>query len=139
MSLTPQEHNQYRGKTFQLAGPAEYSYKEVVEFVHDITGKQVPLVDVPIFMARAACTLNALSIKPKLSEDCVDQITEDAVEVPGTDMLTMKDLGIEPVSMDKMAFAYLHRFRQGGHFVKVKGYYMGETGQRGAKDSMPRE
>jgi hypothetical protein len=37
--------------------------------------------------------------------------------------LTLKDLNIEPMSMDKVAFEYLHRFRQGGHFTLAEGYH----------------
>jgi hypothetical protein len=35
----------------------------------------------------------------------------------------LKDLNIEPMSMDKVAFEYLHRFRQGGHFTLAEGYH----------------
>ena len=132
-SFAFQNHDKYRGKTFQLAGPAEYSYKEVVEFVHDLTNKSVPIVDIPIFLAKAAGTVNNTWIRPFITEDVVNQMQEDCIELQGTDMLTMKDLGIEPVSMDKMAFSYLHRFRPGGHFVKVQGYYLEGQGQSDAK------
>ena len=37
--------------------------------------------------------------------------------------MNLSDLGIEPVSMDKTAFDFLHRFRKGGHFVLAKGYH----------------
>jgi hypothetical protein len=37
--------------------------------------------------------------------------------------LGFEDLNIEPASMDKVAFEYLHRFRKGGHFVLVEGYH----------------
>ena len=118
-----QRHREFRGQTFQLAGPAEYSYKEVVEFVHDITSKRVPMVDIPIPLAAFAGSLSEETIRPFITEDNVNQMQEDSVVKRDSKMLTMKDLGIEPVSMDKMAFGYLHRFRPGGHFVKVQGYY----------------
>lgn len=86
-------------------------------------------MDIPIFLAKAAGTVNNAWIRPFITEDVVNQMQEDAIEFQGTDMLNMKDLGIEPVSMDKMAFSYLHRFRPGGHFVKVQGYYVAGEGQ----------
>ena len=81
--------------------------------MHDLTNKSVPIVDIPIFLAKAAGTVNNTWIRPFITEDVVNQMQEDCIELQGTDMLTMKDLGIEPVSMDKMAFSYLHRFRPG--------------------------
>lgn len=35
----------------------------------------------------------------------------------------MKDLGIDATPIEKIAFNYLHRFREGGHFVLTKGYH----------------
>jgi hypothetical protein len=121
--MTTQRHREFRGQTFQLAGPAEYSYKEVVEFVHDITSKRVPMVDIPIFIAQFVGGMSEETIRPFITEDNVSQMQEDSIVKKDPKMLTIKDLGIEPVSMDKMAFGYLHRFRPGGHFVKVQGYY----------------
>ena len=133
-------HEEFRGKTFQLVGPAEYSYKEVVEFVSDVTTQKLPLVDVPLPLATAASKLMELAINPfnsssidyLVTPDMIAQMQEDVVEVPNSDMLGMKDLGVEPASMDKVAFDYLHRFRPGGHFTKVEGYY-GKKVEKGEK------
>lgn len=129
-----QRHKEFTGKTFQLAGPAEYTYKEVVEFVHDITSKKVPMIDIPIFIAKATGDLADQLIHPFLTADNVSQMQEDAIESSDPNMLGMKTLGIEPVSMDKVAFGYLHRFRPGGHFVKVQGYYGVGQGPSDAKE-----
>lgn len=116
-------HEEFQGKTFQLAGPAEYSYKEVVEFVADVTFNKPPMVDVPLPLANFTGRLFEQTINPFLTPDMIAQMQEDVVEVPNSGMLTMRDLDIVPQSMDKVAFDYLHRFRAGGHFTKVEGYY----------------
>ncbi len=36
---------------------------------------------------------------------------------------SLQDLGITPTPMENVAFSYLHRFRQKGHFALVKGYH----------------
>ena len=118
-----QHHEEFKGKTFQLTGPAEYSYKEVVEFVSDITFRKQPLIDIPLPIANVTGSIFEELINPFLTKDMVAQLQEDVIEIPGTSMLTMKDLDIECASMDKVAFDYLHRFRKGGHFTKVEGYY----------------
>ena len=81
------------------------------------------MVDIPIFIAEMVGNISEELIRPFVTEDNVSQMQEDAVVKRDSNMLTIKDLGIEPVSMDKMAFGFLHRFRPGGHFVKVQGYY----------------
>ena len=102
--------------------------------MHDITSKKVPMIDIPIPIAKYAGSLSDALIHPFLTEDNVLQMQEDAIELQDTSMLGMKTLGIEPVSMDKVAFGYLHRFRPGGHFVKVQGYYGVGQGPSDAKE-----
>lgn len=117
-------HNeQFKGKTFQLYGPAEYSYKEIVEFVMDITTVKKPLIDVPSNIASFAGRFSQELANPILTEDHIAQMLEDNVAKEDSDMLTFDDLGITPESMDKVAFDYLHRFRPGGHFTQVEGYH----------------
>jgi NADH dehydrogenase (ubiquinone) 1 alpha subcomplex subunit 9 len=116
-------HSTYAGATVQLCGPAEYTYKEVVEFVSDVTTVKKPLVDVPESAALLAGRFIQETVTPILTEDHIAQLKEDVVAVEGSSMLTIQDLGIEPQSMDKVAFDFLHRFRPGGHFTLVGGYH----------------
>ena len=32
-------------------------------------------------------------------------------------------LGVEPTHMEAIAFQWLHRFKEGGHFKEVEGYH----------------
>lgn len=118
-----QDIEKYEGKTFQFVGPAEYSYKEVAEFVQDVTLTRKPLIDVPISTANLAGKVVEQLISPVLSPDMIAQMQEDVVQKNSKDMLTLNDLGVELSSMDRIAFDYLHRFRKGGHFVLAKGYH----------------
>jgi len=40
-----------------------------------------------------------------------------------TKILTMEDLSIEAMPIEKEAFQYLHYYRFGGHFFRVPGYH----------------
>lgn len=111
--------DKFAGKSFQLYGPAEYSYKELYEFVTDITTKKKPIIDVPLPLALFTGKVLGQLANPFLSEDMVAQLTEDVLPQEDAGFLSFKDLDIEPVSMDKVAFDYLHRFRPGGHFANV--------------------
>lgn len=116
-------YNLLQGKTFQFAGPAEYSHKEVAEFVQDVTLLHKPLVDVPVSWARIAGRALEHLTDPRWTEDMLEQVLEDTVKKPDPSLLTLQDLGIEPGSMDALSFDFLHRFRAGGHFSLVRGYH----------------
>lgn len=113
----------YEGKTFQFAGPSEYTYKEVIEFVSDVTTLKATMVNIPTPAAKTAAGLIEQLINPVITADQISQMLEDNIQLDNPELLTLNTLGIEPVSMDRLAFDYLHRFRPGGHFVKVEGYH----------------
>lgn len=153
------KRDKFAGRDFELAGPAEYSYKEVVEFVSDVSTVKKPLVDVPFAVANLAAKFVNETISPFLTPDMIEQLQEDVlptkqgltlkdfspeaikkltsssvegledidleaiVKREATRPLTFKDLDMEPASMDKAAFDYIHRFRPGGHFTLVQGYH----------------
>lgn len=115
---------EFQGKTFQLVGPAEYSYKEIFEYVSDVTNLKKPFIDVPLPIANAVAYGLGFTIAPFFSQDNIIQMTEDCIaNTTDESLLSFKDLNITPQSLDKVAFDFLHRFRPGGHFVKVKGYH----------------
>jgi uncharacterized protein YbjT (DUF2867 family) len=125
-------HEEYKGKTFEFAGPAEYSFKECVEFVSDVTTVKRPLIDIPLPIAEAVADVVEMTWNPFLSRDMIALMSEDVVTREDSAALTLTDLGIEASSMDKMAFDYLHRFRPGGHFRFVTGYYSDKGGVKSA-------
>lgn len=116
-------HKEFQGQTFQLVGPAEYSYKEVAEFVSDVTSLKTTMINCPIAIANLVSKVTEQAISPFLTPDMIKQMLEDNIFRQNTDMLTFENIGIEPASMDRLAFDYLHRFRPGGHFTLVKGYH----------------
>jgi len=118
-----QGYDLYAGKTVQLAGPAEYTYKEVAEFVSDVISRRKPLVDVPVSVASTVGRLVEELVNPVLTRDMVAQMTENVLPHNNPEWLNITDLGIEPASMDRVSFEFLHRFRKGGHFTLVQGYH----------------
>eukprot|EP01041_Mallomonas_annulata_P010507 gene10507-21914_t len=116
-------HDKYEGKNFELTGPAEYTYKEIVEFVTDVTTVKKPLIDIPLSIAHLTGRFLEETITPILTSDLITQMQEDIIASDSTDVLRLKDLGIEATALDKQAFEYMHRFRPGGHFKLVEGYH----------------
>lgn len=118
-----QNHRSFKGATFQLTGPAEYSYREIVEFVQDVSTVTKPIMAVPDSGMNFAGKVFDTFIAPIHTPDMVAQMNEDCVAIEGKGYKTLEDLGIEPSSMDKYSFDFLHRFRPGGHFTMVQGYH----------------
>ena len=125
----------FEGKTVDCFGPEDFSYKELAEFVIDITGQKPSLLSVPkpIMMTAAKILkwerfpLVTPSLSEIWSEDFLPAMTKEGYEAQvGVDkILTMENFGIKPTPIEKQAFNYLHRFRKGGHFGYVEGYHQG--------------
>mmetsp|Transcript_12636 Transcript_12636/g.37577 ORF Transcript_12636/g.37577 Transcript_12636/m.37577 type:complete len:380 (-) Transcript_12636:34-1173(-) len=113
----------YAGKTVELGGPAEYTRRELAEFTFDITKQQVRLVDLPAQAALMASGFMEQLPTPLWTPDDVLMEQLDVVVRPDTEALTFADFGITPTPIEKIAFAYLHRYREGGHFIIAQGYH----------------
>ncbi|KAJ8612448.1 hypothetical protein CTAYLR_006583 [Chrysophaeum taylorii] len=113
----------YKGKVFELAGPAEYTLRELAEFTFDITKQRVTLLDTPAFAANFAAGLIEFLPAPLWTRDDVILAQKDTVLAPDTQALTFADLDVVPTPIEKAAFSYLHQYRVGGHFVLAKGYH----------------
>ena len=88
-----------------------------------MTTVKKPLIDIPLGIANTAGKLLQEIANPFLTQDMIAQLSEDVLPKEDPSLLSLADVGITPASMDKVAFDYLHRFRPGGHFTQVQGYY----------------
>jgi len=124
----------FEGRTVDVFGPEDFTYKELSEFVYDITTQTPMVMDVPKNVAKMTAGAVQYMGNPMLTPDMVEMWSEDFVPKmtqeeydaqPKDDekIFTMKDFGIEATPVEKIAFNYLHRFRAGGHFQLEKGYH----------------
>lgn len=111
------------GKTLEIAGPQDFTRKELIEFVLDTTKLLVPIIPMPKAVMLLAASVAEQLPEPYLTPDDVVLQLEDQVLVPKEDVVTLRDLNIEPTPIENKAFQYLHRFRKGGHFVGFEGYH----------------
>ena len=90
----------------------------------------------PAFFAKMVGGICDQLVHPSITYDEVLQMLEDTVLLDDPSLMTFADLNIEPTSMERVAFDYLHRFRRGGHFRQIKGYHtqdiLGKHGVGGA-------
>jgi NADH dehydrogenase (ubiquinone) 1 alpha subcomplex subunit 9 len=123
----------FEGRTVDCFGPQDYSYKELAEFVCDITHQKTKTFDLPKDVGRLVGKGMNLMGKPKLTPDMIELWSEDFLPsmtqeeydaMPTSEKIyTMKDFGIKATPMEKIAFNYLHRFREGSHFDTSAGYH----------------
>ncbi len=104
-----------RGQIYELGGPRRYTFKQVLEYINEVTGRDRKLVNVPFCLA---------SFKAAFLEKLPGQIlTRDQVTLLKSDNIVsdsakrLGDLGIEPTTMEAIAPRYLYRFRKGGRFA----------------------
>lgn len=121
----------FEGKNIDCFGPKEYNYRELAQFVDDCTRRNFPMREIPYEWARIAAEGMQWRREPFVTPDLVDIWSEDFLPPLGSleayadqnEIITLKDFGIEPTSMDALMYQYLSRFMQFGHFHYVDGYH----------------
>jgi uncharacterized protein YbjT (DUF2867 family) len=113
------------GRTFELGGPAVYTFREVLELILRETGRSRPLLPVPFALARPlGSVLEVLrlgGLTPPLTRDQVVMLEADNVVASGA--ATLADLGVaHPTGMEAVAPSYLWRYRVGGQFAEAPAH-----------------
>lgn len=111
------------GRTFELGGPAVWSFKDILEYILRETGRKRLLAPLPFFAAEAIGSLAELTaivgIPPVLTRDQVLMLKTDNVAAPGAEGLSA--FGIEATGLEAIAPSYLWRYRRGGQFAEGPG------------------
>ena len=102
------------GKTYELAGPAVYTFRELMELVLRQTDRHCLLLPVPFWTASLMAVFLQFLPTPPLTPDQLTLLRSDNVatgDAPGLDALD-----ITPVAAEVIMPTYLDRFRRGGRF-----------------------
>jgi NADH dehydrogenase len=102
------------GKLFELAGPRALSMRELLTYVLELTGRELPLIPVPLAMARMqAVLLERLPGRFKLlTRDQLRMLERDNLPTAGVPGLSA--LGVVATPMELIVPDYLRRYRPGG-------------------------
>ncbi len=105
-----------RGRTYELGGPNVYSFKELMEFVLEATGRNGKrlLLPVPFPIASIQGAVLGILPKPLLTLDQVRMLKVD--NVVGAGAAGLDALGIVPDSVGAVVPSYLWRFRPKGQY-----------------------
>jgi uncharacterized protein YbjT (DUF2867 family) len=105
-------------KTFELGGPAVYTFKALMEMVCKETQRSPLLLPLPFFAAELiglAGQIQSLVMPPLLTVDQVTLLRFDNVAAAGLPGLA--DLGVTPTAVEAILPTYLFRYRKGGQFA----------------------
>jgi NADH dehydrogenase len=110
--------NEAAGQTYELGGPADFTFRRLMELMLAEIERRRLLLPVPWFAADllgAVGDLAAMAIAPPITSDQVKLLRADNVtsgQYPG-----LEALGITPTTLEAVLPTYLYRYRRGGQYA----------------------
>lgn len=104
------EISKLRGKVIELGGPKTYTFREILQFIIQQTGRHCLMVPLPFPLAALKAALFELFPQPMLTVDQVKLLHYDNIVNPGQP--GFKDLGLTPRSVEAVVPGYLSRYRR---------------------------
>ncbi len=108
------EINNSKPKIYELGGPKNYSFKELMEILLIEIKKKRLLINVPFSMAKFNSYFLQIMPNPLLTPDQVELLKYNNI-VTG-EYPTLKDLNISCSTIQNILPKYIYRFRTGGQF-----------------------
>jgi len=110
------------GGTYELAGPATFTFREIAELVLRETGRRRALLPLPGPLSGPVATLGDIlafvGIKPPLTSDQLRLLATDNVvsgQAPG-----LAALGVASTPVEAIVDSYLYRYRHGGQYADME-------------------
>ncbi len=108
------ELNNSQIKIYELGGPENYSFKELMEILLIEIKKKRFLISIPFGLAKFQAYFLQMMPNPLLTVDQVELLKQNNI-VSG-EYPTLKDLGISGKTIQSILPKYIYRFRTGGQF-----------------------
>jgi NADH dehydrogenase len=108
------------GRTFELGGPAVYSFAALMRLTLAEIGRERALVDLPFGAATLLGKVGDLLARtglfaPPITVDQVEMLRRDNVVASGAPGLA--NLGVAPSAVEPIIPTYLYRYRKGGQYA----------------------
>ena len=100
------------GAMYELGGPRVWTFRELLAYILQETGRHRMLVTVPMGLARLQARLLELVPGKPLTRDQLLMLARDNVVADGVPGLA--ELGIVPTPVELVVPGYLRRFQPGG-------------------------
>jgi NADH dehydrogenase len=106
------------GLAYELGGPEVKTFRELMEYVLEVTERRRLLVPIPFGLAKLQSYFLQLLPKPLLTPDQVELLRSDNIvsEAAKRERRTLEALGVDAVAMATIVPSYLWRFRKTGQF-----------------------
>lgn len=101
-----------KSRTYELGGPRQYSFRDLLEFILGEIGRCRLLLPVWFWVASLEGWFLGFLPTPPLTSDQVAMLKRDNVVTEGA--LGLTDLGITPTAVEAIVPGYLARYRAGG-------------------------
>ena len=108
------ELNNSEPKVYELGGPENYSFKELMEILLTEIKKKRLLIPIPFGFAKCQSYFLQMMPNPLLTPDQVELLKYP--NIVSEEYPTLKDLGISGTSLQNVLPKYIYRFRAGGQF-----------------------
>lgn len=106
------------GQTYELGGPAVFTFRELMEMMLAQTGRRRILAPVPFPVAGLLGSVGDLAaalVPPPITSDQVQLLKADNVVQAGYPGLA--ELGVTPTTLEAVLPTYLYRYRKGGQYA----------------------
>ncbi len=109
------------GTTYELGGPDIMTFKEILQYILDITGRKRLLVPIPFSVAMVQAAIMEWLPGQMLTRDQVRLLQQDNVVSQDAIMerRTLEGVGMKPASVAAIVPTYLYKFRKAGQFEKM--------------------
>ena len=111
------EKEEINNNIYELGGPQTFTFKELMKILLKEINKKRFLVSVPFLFAKFQAKILQLLPKPLLTTDQVEMLKYDNIVT--NKYPTLKDLKINPKTIESVLPNYIWRFRKGGQFAKL--------------------
>ena len=108
------ELNNSEYKIYELAGPENYSFKELMEILLTEIKKKKFLIPIPFVVAKFLSYFLQMSLRPILTPDQVEMLKYN--NISSGEHPTLIDLDINGKTVQSILPKYIYRFRRGGQF-----------------------
>ncbi len=112
---------------YELGGPAQVSFKDLIQQMLTITQRKNRIFDMPFFIARIQATIFdmiqigsfGIFTNTILTRDQVETLRVDNIVLPRAKVKTFKDLGIVPTPLVAVLAGYLSCHRPAGQYGEL--------------------
>ena len=112
---------------YELGGPAQVSFKDLIQQMLTITQRKNRILDMPFFIARMQATIFdmmqigsfGIFTNTILTRDQVETLRVDNIVLPRAKVKTFKDLGIAPTPLVAVLAGYLSCHRPAGQYGEL--------------------